>query len=74
MSMIINDLLTENPGKNIPITHSLGTPTFINTSFNDSKDSKKSDSENVSDRHILKIKGYLRVALDYLKKQILTDL
>ena len=42
--MIINDLLTENPGKNIPITHSLGTPTFINTSFNDSKDSKKSDS------------------------------
>lgn len=70
MSMIINDLLTENPGKNIPITHSLGTPTFINTSFNDSKDSKKSDS----DSHILKIKGYLRVALDYLKKQILTDL
>lgn len=49
---------------------SLGTPTFINTSFNDSKDSKKSDS----DSHILKIKGYLRVALDYLKKQILTDL
>ena len=68
--MIINDLLTENPGKNIPITHSLGTPTFINTSFNDSKDFKKSDS----DSHILKIKGYLRVALDYLKKQILTDL
>ena len=70
MSMVINDLLTENPGRNISITHSLGTPAFLNTSFNDSKDSKKSDSYS----HLLKIKGYLRVPLDYLKKQILSDL
>ena len=53
MSMVINDLFTENPDRNIPITHCLGTPAFLNTSFNDSKDSKKSDSYS----HLMKIKG-----------------